>query len=90
MAFCGDFLLLAVGRKGLQVSDATFERNVQFNHCGVAIGNPFFPVPLQRIKNVQRLECPREQPLGIYVLGLNVDNKLDYEWLGIEQLSFCI
>jgi hypothetical protein len=90
MAFCGDFLLLASGSKGLQVSDAAFERNVKFNHCGVAIGNPFFPVHLQRIKNVQRLECPREQSLGIYVIGLNADDRMDYEWLGIEQLSFCI
>ena len=53
-------------------------------------GNPFFPVPLQKIVDVQRLECPRGQALGLYVLGLDAAGKLAYEWLGMEQLTATI
>ena len=87
MAFCGEYLLLAVGNMGLQVADAAFHRQVKWKTSDVAHGNPFYPVPLQKIVNVQRLECPRGQDMGLYVIGLDAAGKLAYEWIDMAQLT---
>lgn len=90
MAFCGEHLLLAAGSMGVYVSDAAFHRQAKSLDSGVAIGNPFFSVPLQKILNVQRLVCPRGQALGLYVVGLTAAGKLVYEWVGMEQLRLAL
>lgn len=74
------------GTLGLQVADAAFHRQPEWRTSAVTRGNPFFPVHLQNIVDVQRLECPRGQDLGLYVVGLDAAGKLAYEWLGMEQL----
>lgn len=90
MAFCGEFLFLALGTLGLQVSDAAFHRQPEWRTSAAMLGNPFSPVPLQKIVDVQRLECPRGQDFGLYVVGLDAVGKLAYEWLGMEQLTATI
>jgi hypothetical protein len=88
MAFCGDHLFLAVGTQGLKVghTGCLSERS----HDKKKVSKPgFSSVPLKSLTTVTRLQVLPNAKAGMYAIGKDTANLLNFEWVGAEQFDLC-
>ncbi len=84
MKFCGDFLLLACGGKGLHIGQVPDEQAIFREHFELG---EFKHLPLKRLKSADRIEQALGIPNNAYVIGKNDAGLLDFELVSFEALS---
>ena len=80
MAFCGKYLVLALGESGLGIADANAKASAEIKNSKGA-KTSFIPWPLKVLRSVQRLQCPFENAIGFYAIGLDSAGAMSYEWV---------
>ena len=85
MAFCGNFLVLALGKQGLSVS-APLSAQLRQGDATAPCAQPFQPVAMHTLTNVHRLHCVGSDAPGVYAIGTDADARLDYEWIDADRL----
>lgn len=84
MKYCGSFLLLACGSKGLHIGQVPDEQAIHREQ--VELGE-FKQLPLKRLKSADRIEQAFDAPSNAYVIGKNEAGILDFEFISFQALK---
>ena len=83
MAFCGKYLVLALGESGLCIADASAKIDAAGKKLKDA-KTSFNPWPLKVLRSVQRLQCQFENAKGFYAIGFDSAGAESYEWIAMD------
>lgn len=83
MAFCGKYLVLALGESGLCIADTSAKVNAERKNV-FDDKTSFTHLPLKVLRCVQRLQCHFENFNGFYAIGIDAAEAESYEWVPME------